>query len=123
MKQLQVLDMHALTTRAKHFAISTGHPESGRGDAQIPDFALRPAVHPGCLLTTTVTQRPVAPIGLDVDIGLADIGVYFLVDNFDSTKGEIRCYTKSGHRRPPVDRDCRRKQPHILGDTGCPFYL
>jgi hypothetical protein len=103
MEQLQILDMHPLTTGAEHLAIPAGHPESGRGDTQIPDFALGPAVHPGSLLTATVTQWPEAPIGLDVDMGLTDIGCYLLMDNFDSTEGEIRCYTESGHRGPPLD--------------------
>lgn len=123
MEQLQIFDMHALTARAEHLPIPAGHPESGRGDAQVPDFALGPAVHPGSPLTATMTQRPITPIGFDADVGLADIGCNFLMDNFDSTEGEIRCYTESGHRRPPLDMDCRRKQPHILGDTGCPSYL
>jgi hypothetical protein len=32
------------------------------------------------------------------------LGCNRLIDNFDSTKGEIGCYSGRGHRRPPLYR-------------------
>jgi hypothetical protein len=122
MKQLQILDMDALAFSAEHLAVPARHPEPGSGDVQIPDLALGPAVNTGGLVTTPMTDGLEPLIGLHADMRVYRHWIDSLFYNFDSTKGEIWCYAESGHRRPPLDIDCCRKQTNTLGDTGCPFY-
>ena len=90
--------------RTEHFAIVTFDPDRRGGQVQIPDPALGPAVHPSGSLPTAVTDRLKALVGLYPYLGLASVFQNDLVDNFDSTKGEIGCYSGLGHRRPPSDR-------------------
>ena len=77
----------------------------------------------GGTLATFVADWLEPLVGLYLNMGSSGLAVDALIDNFDSTKGEIRCYTGCGHRRPPLDIVYLGRQTYILGDTGCPFYL
>jgi hypothetical protein len=57
-------------------------------------------VDPGSLLAATLTNRLEALVGLSLKARLVGIGQNLLMGNFDSTMGEIRCYTDSKHSRP-----------------------
>jgi len=123
MKQLQILDMDALTPSTKHFAIPAGNPCLRGGQVQIPNLALCPAVNTRCMLTATVADGLKPLVGMYMDMGNGGFWGDGLLNNFYSTKGKIWCYTESGHRRSPSDMVCLGRQTYIRGDTGCPFYL
>jgi len=106
MKQFQILDMNALTVSAKHFAISAGDPGQCRSKTQVSDLALGPTVDSGGPLAATLADGLKAFVGFHMDMSPGCLGGDRLIDNFDSTKGEIRCYTEYGHRRPPWDNVC-----------------
>jgi len=46
------------------------------------------------------SNRLKASVGLSMNANLGGIGQNLLIDNFDSTKGEIRCYSNRGYRLP-----------------------
>jgi hypothetical protein len=98
-----------LTMRTKQLAVTTCNPDFGGGQVQIPHCALAPAVHTGSFLAAKMTDGLKAFVGFYLNASLAGIGQNALIDNFDSTKGEIRCYSGSGHRRPPLDNYLFRK--------------
>ena len=100
-KQLQIFDANLMTPDTKQLAIMTGDPNFCCDQIQISNRTLRPTVDAGSLLTTTLTNGLKALVGLSLNARLAGIGQKLLIDNFDSTKGEIRCYTDCGHCRPP----------------------
>jgi hypothetical protein len=108
-KQLQIFDTDMLTMWAKQLAVLTADPHFGRSQVQISHAALTPAVHRRSLLTAKIANGLKAFVGFYRNARFAGIGENILTDNFDSTKGEIRCYSDSGHRRPPLDNDllCR----------------
>jgi len=102
MKELQILDMDTLTACTKHFAIPAGDPKPSGGHVQVPNFALGPTVNPCGFVAASVTDGLVALVGLHPDMSCKSLGCNALIDNFDSTKGEIGCYGGNGHRRPPL---------------------
>jgi hypothetical protein len=104
MKQLQILDTDLMAFGAKQFAIPTGKPHFGSCHVQIANRALSPAVDSSGFFAATLTNGLKAFVGLSLDARLGSIGQNLLIDNFDSTKGEIRCYSQCGHRRPPLYR-------------------
>ena len=63
-----------LTMRAKQLAVSTGDPDFGCGQVQIPHRALAPGVHTGGFLAAKMTQGLKAFVGFYMDVRLADIG-------------------------------------------------
>jgi hypothetical protein len=104
MKQLQILDTDLMTFDTKQFAIPTGKPHFGSCQVQIANRALCPTVDSSGFLAATLTNGLKAFVGLRLNARLGSIGQNLLIDNFDSTKGEIRCYSQCGHRRPPLYR-------------------
>jgi hypothetical protein len=102
MKQLQIFDADLMAVGTKQLAILTGNPHFCCCQVQIANRALSPTVDTGGFLTTTLTNRLKALVGLSLNASLGGIGQNLLIDNFDSTKGEIRCYSSYGHRRPPL---------------------
>jgi len=94
--------MDAVTVSTKHLAILAGDPQPGSGKVQIPNFAPGPAVNTGCPLAASVADGLKALVGLNLDVSSAGLWCNRLIDNFDSTKGKIGCYSGYGHRRPPL---------------------
>jgi len=103
MKQVQIFDADLTAVGTKQLAVLTGKPDLGACQIQIANRALGPTVDSGGFLAAALTNRVKAFVGLSLNTRLAGIGQNLLIDNFDSTKGEIRCYSSSGHRRPPLD--------------------
>ena len=89
MKQVQILDADLLAFGTKQLAILTADPHFGRCQVQIANRALRPTVDAGGLLAATLTNRQKAFVGLSLNASFSGIGQNLLIDNFDSTKGEI----------------------------------
>jgi hypothetical protein len=89
MKKLQILDMDALTSRAKQLAVSASDPHAGCGHIQIPHCAVGPTVYTASFLTATMTDGLKAFVGLSLNARFAAVGQNRLTENFDSTKGEI----------------------------------
>ena len=103
MEQLQILDEDSLALKAKDLAIPAIQPYAGQSQIQIPNGSLRPAVNVSRPLPTDMTDRVEPLIRQDFDPSLRAFGMNGLVDNSDSRKREIFCYTQCGHRRPPWD--------------------
>jgi len=89
MEQLQILDMDALTVRTKHFAIPAGDPHPGSGKVQVSNLALCPAVDSASPVAAYLTDGLKALVGFYLDVSPSCLGGNRLIDNFDSTKGEI----------------------------------
>jgi len=70
-KQLQILDMDALTVSTKHFAILAGDPQPGSGKVQVPNLAPGPAVNTRSPLTASVADglKPLVGLHLNVSSG------------------------------------------------------
>ena len=98
-----MLDADAMTMATEQFAIMTVDPHRCGGQVQIPHPALGPAVHAGGLAAAAMADRLKAFVGFYLDAGFGSVLGNELIDNFDSTKGEIGCYSGCGHRRPPWD--------------------
>jgi hypothetical protein len=130
-KKVQLLDMNAFAMGTEHFAIPAGNPRSGCGKAQIPDGPMGPAVNSASPLTASLTDGLESFVGLRSDVSHCHFWRNCLTDNFDSTKGEIGCYTGYGHRRPPwviVFLGKKTLYPSELPDVHsvlktCPFNL
>ena len=103
MEELQIFDMDSVTMRTDDFSIATIEPYLGGCHAQVSDTALGPAVNCSLCVATSLTDRCKSLVGLHLDMSRIGFGCNALIDNFDSTKGEIGCYSGYGHRRPPVD--------------------
>jgi len=103
-KELQILDMDTVTVSTKHFAIFASHPQPGSGEVQIPKLASGPAVNTRSPLAASVANGLKTLVGLHPDLSSSSFGGNRLFDNFDSTEGEIWCYTDNGHCRPPLDK-------------------
>jgi len=104
MKQLQIFGMDTLAMGTKKFSIAAIEPYLGSCHIQVSDTALGPTVDYGSGQTASMTKWNKAIVGLQLDIGRIGFGCNVLIDNFYSTKGEIRCYSGYGHRRPPLYR-------------------
>jgi hypothetical protein len=104
MEQLQILDMDAMAVSTEQFSISAYDPGLCRSEAQVSDLALSPAVDSGCQLAAFLADWSKAFVGFRQNVSYGCFGRNGLLDNFDSAKGEIWCYTESGHRRPPLDK-------------------
>jgi hypothetical protein len=90
MKQVQILDADPLTVGTKQLAILTGKPHFGSCQVKIANGTLCPIVDAGSFSATTLTNRQKAFVRLGLKASLAGLGQNLLIDNFDSTKGEIR---------------------------------
>jgi hypothetical protein len=123
MKKLQIFDMDAMAMRTENLSIKTRNPNPGSSHVQVPDLASCPTVNTTGDTAAFVANRLKTFVGLHLEKCYVCVGYMALIDNFDSTKGEIRCYTQSGHRRPPFGKVCLGQQTYTHGDTGCPFYL
>jgi hypothetical protein len=104
MKQLQILDINALAVGTEQLAVMAGNPGPGCSKAQVSYLALSPTVDAVGPFAAPLTD------GLEPFVWLHLYGSFccqwgnFLMDNFDSTKGEIGCYTGCGHRRSPFGK-------------------
>jgi len=114
MKKFQAFDDNALTVQAKDLAILAMEPDSCRGHIQIPNLSLDPAVNIPRSLATEVTTGQKAPVGNHLDSSLSTSEIHGLIDNSDSTKGEVGCYTDCGHRWPPWDNFLAHTQVYYL---------
>ena len=94
----------------KHLAILTGEPQPGTGKVQIPNFAPAPVVNTASPLAASMADGLKALVRLYLDVSLGSLGCNRLIDNFDSTKRKISCYSWQGHRRPPLSRVCLGRQ-------------
>src|SRR4030042_2669572 len=72
-----------------------------RSQIQIPDTSLSPAVNTDGFLTTQMTDGVISLVGNNLDPRFVSLWINKLVCNSNSTKGEIGCYTHTGHCRPP----------------------
>ena len=95
--------MDALTVSTKHFSVFACYPQPGGCQVQIPNLAPGPAVNTGSPSAASMAYGLEPLVGLQMDVSCCGLGCNRLTYNFDSTKGEIWCYTDSGHRRPPLD--------------------
>jgi hypothetical protein len=102
-KKVQILDMDALAVSTKDFSVFAGDPQPGSGQVQIPNLAPGPAVNTGSPFAASMAYGLKPIVGLHMDVSCCGFGCDRLIYNFYSTKGEIWCYTDSGHRRPPLD--------------------
>lgn len=100
-KQLQILGANFPTHRTEQLSVSAIEPHLGGGKVQVPDLALCPAMSSIDLVAAFVTHRLVAPTRDYLDGRGCSIRSNMLSDNFYSTKGKVRCYGESGHRRSP----------------------
>jgi len=73
-KKLQILDTHALATRAKQLAVAASDPYPGAGHVQIAYATFGPAVDSASFLTATMTHGPMPFAGLGQDTRFAGIG-------------------------------------------------
>ena len=74
MKKLQILDMDALTLRAKQLAVPASDPHAGCGHVQIPHGAFDPTVYTANFLTATMTDGCKAFVGLSLNTRFAGAG-------------------------------------------------
>ena len=102
MKQLQIFDLNALIGSTKHLSIPARDPSLCRVEAQVLNLALSLTVNSASSLVASLTDGLKAFVGFHMDMSPGCIGGNCLIDNFDSTKGEIGCYSRYGHRRPPL---------------------
>jgi hypothetical protein len=79
MEQAQLLDVDALTCGTMQLSVTNGYPHLGGGQAQIPDFALHPAVNAGGLVAALMTNGLKALVGFGVDMGERGFGIDILV--------------------------------------------
>jgi hypothetical protein len=92
-----------LALRTKDLPILTMEPYPGRSEIQISNRSLLLAVNPRRRTATKMAARAESFVGNYFDPGSLDLPRDPLLDNSDSTKGEVLCYTQIGHRWPPLD--------------------
>jgi len=100
-KDLQLLDANSLAMGTEQFTVLAAQPDLGTGQVQVSYRALGPTVHAGSLLAAHMTDGLEPLVGYYIDYRFGGTRLQRLFGNFDSTKGEIRCYRVTGHRRPP----------------------
>jgi hypothetical protein len=100
-KDLQLLDADSLAMGTEQFTVLATQPDLSAGQVQVSYRTLSPAMNSWCFVPTQMTDGLEPVVGSYIDNSFYPSGVHRLVDNFDSTKGEIRCYRDTGHRRPP----------------------
>jgi len=74
---------------AEQLAVITSQPHLGAGQVEVPYRALSPAVNVGSFLSAPMTHGMEALVGNHIDDGFGGIRVNHLLDDFDSTKGEV----------------------------------
>jgi len=100
-KQIQPLDHDPSAAGAVELAVAAIEPHPGAGHVQVPDRTARPAVNRGGFRAAVMAHGGKAPVGCHPDMHAVGLRGHRLALDFDSTKGEVRCYSGSGHRRPP----------------------
>jgi len=115
----QIFDANTLAGGAEYFAIPTMEKDSLVGKAQIPDDSLLPIVDRRPKGGAFVADGTVPHIWYGRDVG----GPFFLHDSllqqFESTEGKIRCYSKLGHRESPFwmcdyyNHNIHKDFPHV----------
>ena len=88
-KEPQLLDADALAVSAQQLAVIASQPHLGAGQVEVPYRALSPAVNTAGLLSAPMTHGMEALVGNHIDDGFGGIRVNHLLDDFDSTKGEV----------------------------------
>ena len=88
-KEFQLLDADALAMSAEQLAVITSQPHLGAGQVEVSHRALSPAVNTAGLLPAQMTHGMEALVGNHIDDGFGGIRVNHLLDDFDSTKGEV----------------------------------
>jgi len=122
-KQIQPLDHDPSAAGAVEFAVAAIEPHPGAGHVQVPDRTARPAVNRGALRAAVMAHGHKTLVGCHPDMHASRLRGHRLALDFDSTKGEERCYSGFGHHRPPADRVFLRRSTYTPGDPGCPLYL
>lgn len=88
-KDAKLLDADAVAMSAEQLAVITSQPDLGAGQVEIPHRALSPAVNTAGLLSAHMTHGLEALVGDHIDDGLGGSRLNHLLDDFDSTKGEV----------------------------------
>ena len=88
-KEFQLLDADALAVSAEQLAVITSQPDLGAGQVEVSHRALSPAVNVAGLLPAQMTHGMKALVGNHLDDGFGGIRVNHLLDDFDSTRGEV----------------------------------
>jgi hypothetical protein len=101
MEQLQIFDNNLSASRAEDLSKMAMQIDLGRSQIQIPDTSLSPAVNTDGFLTTQMTDGMISLVRNNLDPRFVSLWINKLVYNSNSTKGEIGCYTDTGHCRPP----------------------
>ena len=91
-KEFQVLDANASAHRAIKLAVVAIEPDLSCGQVQIANSALGPTVSDIGFMATSMAYRFKTLVRQDLYRSHCRIWINALIDNFYSTKGEIRCY-------------------------------
>jgi len=102
-EEIEVFDRRSLALRAEDLPILTVEPYLSRSKIQISNRSLLVAVDSRRGTATKMAEGSESFVGNDFDPGSFCPFRDPLMDNSDSTKGEVLCYTQTGHRWPPLD--------------------
>jgi len=100
-EKLQVFDYNPPAVHTDNLSVMALHPDSKGAKIQVSDPPLDMAVDPSRWMSTATANSEKTFVGTDIDPSCSCVLSDGLMDNLDSTKRKIICYTHSGHRRPP----------------------
>ena len=107
--------MNAFAMCTEQFAIPAGNPGLCRSKVEVSNLSTCPTVDTGGFLATIVTDGVVSIVGFPGYVSYGCLGCNGLIDNFESTKGEICCYTGYGQVKPSAAIDQILKQLESAG--------
>jgi len=100
-EEVQVFDNNPSAVETDNLAVMAFQPDSKGGYIQVANPSLNMAVDPVRRMPTATANREKTFVGTDIDPNCSSLLSDGLMDDLDSTKRKIICYTHSGHRRPP----------------------
>lgn len=100
-EKLQVFDNDPPAVKTDNLAVMAFQPNSKGGKIQVSNPSLDMAVDPSRNSSTATANKEKPFVGTDIDPSWRRLLSDGLMDDLDSTKREIICYTHSGHRKPP----------------------
>ena len=109
-EKVEVFDKGPLTFETDNLSVLAPNPDSGRSKVQISDQSPLVAVDVGSLAATDMANGLKSFVGNGLDPSSFGVGPNPLLNNSDSWKREIVCYTQTGHRWPPLDNFLVGKQ-------------